>query len=133
MGRMGAGFESYNGGTVNAEDVCRLRVDPARATDGNSWFDDSGSSSTFGRPNTWVSCPDNATLTQSFAALVASGCEAPTTGGGPDLNGDGSVDGQDLGILLGSWGGSGSSDLNGDGSVDGQDLGILLGSWGTAG
>jgi hypothetical protein len=48
-----------------------------------------------------------------------------------DLNGDGSVDGVDLGILLGSWGGpAGPADLNGDGSVDGVDLGILLGNWG---
>ena len=47
-----------------------------------------------------------------------------------DLNGDGSVDGIDLGILLANWGGSGSGDLNGSGSVDGQDLGQLLGQWG---
>jgi hypothetical protein len=55
--------------------------------------------------------------------------EEPATTG--DLNGDGSVDGIDLGILLGSWGGpAGPADLNGDGSVDGVDLGILLGNWG---
>jgi len=132
MGSMGAGFPSYNGGTVNAEDVCRLRENPLRGTDGNAWFDDSGSSSTFGRPNTWTGCPVASTETQSFAALLASGCEAPSSGG-PDLNGDGTVDGQDLGILLGSWSGTGAADLNGDGTVDGQDLGILLGSWGTPG
>jgi hypothetical protein len=48
-----------------------------------------------------------------------------------DLNGDSAVDGQDLGVLLGSWAGPGAADLNGDGAVDGQDLGILLGAWGS--
>jgi hypothetical protein len=47
-----------------------------------------------------------------------------------DLSGDGTVDGVDLGILLGNWGGSGVADLSGDGTVDGVDLGILLGNWG---
>ncbi|HMN96293.1 MAG TPA: hypothetical protein PKC90_07415 [Phycisphaerales bacterium] len=46
-----------------------------------------------------------------------------------DLNDDGVVDGADLGILLGNWGGGGVGDLNGDGIVDGADLGILLSSW----
>lgn len=51
-----------------------------------------------------------------------------------DLNGDSSVDGQDLGVLLGAWGSSGvPADLNGDGPVDGQDLGVLLGAWGPCG
>jgi alpha-tubulin suppressor-like RCC1 family protein len=48
-----------------------------------------------------------------------------------DLNGDGSVNGSDLGILLGDWGSSSTtSDLDGDGTVGGSDLGILLGAWG---
>lgn len=47
-----------------------------------------------------------------------------------DLNGDGHVDGADLGLLLGNWNGSGVGDINGDGTVDGADLGLLLGSWG---
>jgi len=48
-----------------------------------------------------------------------------------DLNGDGVVDGADLGILLGSWGicDDCPADLNGDGVVDGADLGILLANW----
>ena len=46
-----------------------------------------------------------------------------------DLNGDGVVNGADLGIMLGAWGTPGA-DLNGDGTTDGADLGILLGSWG---
>ena len=57
-----------------------------------------------------------------------------------DLNGDGVVDGIDLGILLANWsippGSPGcrgavpcAADLNGDAVVDGIDLGILLASW----
>lgn len=50
-----------------------------------------------------------------------------------DLNGDRTVNGTDIGLLLGAWGpapcGNGA-DLSGDGSVNGADLGILLGSWG---
>lgn len=48
-----------------------------------------------------------------------------------DLNGNGEVDGADLGIILVNWGGSsGLADLNGDGTIDGADLGIILVSWG---
>ncbi len=47
-----------------------------------------------------------------------------------DLNGDGAVDGDDLGTLLGQWGGTGSADFDGSGLVDGNDLGTLLGDWG---
>lgn len=46
-----------------------------------------------------------------------------------DLDGNGVVDGADLGLLLGNWGGAGVGDLDGSGSVDGADLGILLGHW----
>lgn len=46
-----------------------------------------------------------------------------------DLNGDGTVDGADLGTLLGAWGGASFADLDGSGLVDGADLGILLGAW----
>ncbi|MFG0275025.1 MAG: FG-GAP-like repeat-containing protein [Phycisphaerales bacterium] len=47
-----------------------------------------------------------------------------------DLNGDGVVDGADLGLLLGAWGTPGpAADLNEDGTVDGADLGLLLGAW----
>lgn len=47
-----------------------------------------------------------------------------------DLDGDGVVDGADLGALLAAWASSDAdADLNGDGIVDGADLGILLGEW----
>jgi T5SS/PEP-CTERM-associated repeat protein len=54
-------------------------------------------------------------------------------GGSPligDLNGDGAVDGADLGLFLGDWGElGGPSDLDGDGVVGGSDLVLLLGNW----
>lgn len=46
-----------------------------------------------------------------------------------DANGDGTVDATDLGMLLASWGTSGTSDINGDGVIDGADLAILLANW----
>ena len=47
-----------------------------------------------------------------------------------DINGDGMVDGTDLGILLAHWGTEDRrSDLNNDGIVDSADLTILLAHW----
>ncbi|MBX3355119.1 MAG: choice-of-anchor B family protein [Phycisphaeraceae bacterium] len=59
-------------------------------------------------------------------AIVGYGCTPVVPG---DLNGDGVVNGADIALLLGNWGGSGTGDLNGDGTVDGSDLAILLGNW----
>jgi hypothetical protein len=47
-----------------------------------------------------------------------------------DLNSDGTVNGDDLGTLLGAWGAGGVADLDANGVVNGDDLGILLGEWG---
>lgn len=46
-----------------------------------------------------------------------------------DLDGDGRVDGADLGLLIAAWGGTASGDLNCDGVVDGADLGLLVAAW----
>ncbi|MCA9284001.1 MAG: hypothetical protein KDA22_02210 [Phycisphaerales bacterium] len=52
-----------------------------------------------------------------------------------DLDGDGVVDGADLGALLGAWGPcpadgtSCAADLDGDGAVGGADLGLMLAAW----
>ena len=47
-----------------------------------------------------------------------------------DLNGDGSVNGADLGLLIAAWGSNDpAADLNGDGIVNGGDLGPLLAFW----
>jgi hypothetical protein len=62
--------------------------------------------------------------------------EALTTAGAitGDVNGDGIVDYQDLGIMAGNWNMTSGADLsmgdlNGDGAVDYQDLGIMAGNW----
>ncbi len=48
-----------------------------------------------------------------------------------DLDGSGSVDGADLGMLLSAFGtAGGTADLDGNGSVDGGDLGVMLAAWG---
>lgn len=58
-------------------------------------------------------------------APIASACPA-------DFDQNGTVDGADLGMLLGEWGSLGASfaDLDHNQKVDGADLGILLGEWG---
>lgn len=49
----------------------------------------------------------------------------------PDLDGDGTVGGGDLGLMLATWGSSdAAADLNENGMVDGPDLGLLLAAWG---
>jgi hypothetical protein len=50
-----------------------------------------------------------------------------------DLDGDGTVGGADLAMLLAAWGTSGASDIDGDGDVDGADLALLLAAWNTCG
>ncbi len=80
----------------------------------------------------------------SDACEIAAGALDANDDGVPDsctCQGDivefGTVDGQDLGILLANWGSSlepeGASlvcDINGDLAIDGVDLGLLLASWG---
>ncbi|HMN96053.1 MAG TPA: multiheme c-type cytochrome [Phycisphaerales bacterium] len=72
----------------------------------------------------WVAQGRSAPVDMDSAMIVL----APTNPA--DLNGDGVVDGADLGLLLGAWGTPGPGDINGDGIVDGADLGLLLGAWG---
>lgn len=47
-----------------------------------------------------------------------------------DLNGDGQVNGADVGLMLAFWGEPGAGDLNGDGTTNGADVGLLLAAWG---
>jgi len=46
-----------------------------------------------------------------------------------DINDDGDIDGNDLGMLFSLWGMDGEADFNSDGIIDSQDLGILLTNW----
>jgi hypothetical protein len=76
--------------------------------------------------NLWQMFGKSAPVDMDTAAI------ALTPGRPADLNGDGAVNGDDLGILLGAWGPApgNPADLNGDGAVNGDDLGIMLGDWG---
>ena len=68
---------------------------------------------------------------ESWAGVYVAAMRA-NPGCAADLDGDGSVSGSDLGLLLAQWGCSGScsADLDDDGSVGGADLGWLLAQWG---
>ncbi len=73
---------------------------------------------------------EGASESEFRAAFAAAESWMSTPDCPSDLNGDGIVDGADLGELLGSWGAGARHDLTGDGVVDGADLGLLLGDWG---
>ena len=64
-------------------------------------------------------------LKNIFSAENEAGCPLNNS----DLNGDFAVDGTDLGILFGNWGGTGIGDINESGVVDAFDLAELLSSW----
>jgi len=76
-----------------------------------------------------ITAGEIATTTSSIAVKslgVPSACDA-------DLNVDGIVSADDVGVMLGNWGQGGwciSGDVNHDGMVDGNDLGGILGNWG---
>ncbi len=74
-----------------------------------------------------IRVPADAASVPEVDAVVAVRPEAPLA----DLDGDGSVAGSDLGLLLGEWGACAgcAADLDGDGAVTGSDLGLLLGAW----
>ena len=106
-----------NVGWINFGTTPTIGADGARLDLGAQRFRGYGWGENIG----WINLDDNTV----FVSL----------GGEPaDLNGDGVVDGADLGLLLGAWGpcppGGCPADLNGDGVVDGADLGLLLGAWG---
>ena len=46
-----------------------------------------------------------------------------------DFNGDGKVNGLDLGVLLSHWGEPGAWDMDADGTVNGADLALLIAAW----
>ena len=68
----------------------------------------------------WIDNRDNCVLE------FCDDCDIDCPG---DLDGDGSIDGVDLGMMLSEWGKAGG-DLTGDRTTDGEDLAILLASWG---
>ena len=113
----------YNGGTISNFTVLNSQVNPAL----------NGAT-----VNTVVSFGEDAngelymvkhggsTTGTIFKIVPASGeVLCPITG---DLNGDGKVDGADLGLVIAGWG-TPSGDLNCDRTTDGADLGILIANW----
>lgn len=52
------------------------------------------------------------------------------SGGCPDVDHNGFVDGTDLAVILSNWGGTGMGDLDCSGLVDGGDLARMLSGWG---
>jgi hypothetical protein len=77
--------------------------------------------------------PSGSGLAEASSSLKVFGIAGELEACRPDLNGDRTVNGMDLGILLAGWGtGSGDSraDVDGDGFVDGVDLAMLLAAWG---
>lgn len=75
-------------------------------------------------------CADVDVQLAGGATVGAIVCAAlPPAPGLADLDGSGSVDGADLAVLLGAWGGPGLTDFNCDGTTDAADLAIMLGAW----
>ena len=77
---------------------------------------------------------DGSLVEAAIDLLVVGGIEC-SDNEGPicvgDLNNDGNVGGDDVGLLLGLWGSTDPvADLDGDGVVGGGDVGLLLGSFG---
>lgn len=75
--------------------------------------------------NLWVQHGRSAPVAMDSATIQL------TAGNPADVNGDGSVNGLDLTIILSNWSGSGQGDINGDGVVNGIDLSAVLASWGS--
>ncbi len=77
---------------------------------------------------------DGSLVEAAIDLLVVGGVECVDNEGPQcigDLNDDGLVNGEDVGLLLGFWGTNDPvADLDEDGSVGGGDVGLLLGGWG---
>jgi hypothetical protein len=121
----------YRGGVGNTE-VCRLRENPGRLLSANAAYDDA-SSSTFGSPNTWTECPDDATtLVQDFLTLPDALCVGDIDNPCPSdcVGSDGEVNVNDLLAVIGNWGQPGDCDVNDDDIIDVTDLLSIIAAWG---
>ena len=83
--------------------------------------------------NLWLLNGDSPTNNQAQSVVVNAFDFEPLDNGEKcpaDLDGNGEVNGADLGLLLSGWGETGPGDVNGDGTVNGADLGLMLSGWG---
>jgi hypothetical protein len=122
------------GGTIAPVTALDPRAAGAAATSvtqapNNGFFTPVTYRGAFSPTENWM-CGWTAAHAYGYSVVPPNGCTVESNCPA-DLTGDGSVDGQDLGVLLGNWGGTGAGNLNGDSAVDGVDLGILLGNWGS--
>ena len=155
------GFTTIDG-TLNSAASTQFRIEFFASAPGSCDSSGHGEGATFlGATDVTTNASGNATFSESLPVSVDAGsvltatatktatgdtsefaaCIAVDATSNPvDLNGDGVVNGLDLGILLANWsipaGSPGcasalpcASDLNGDGGVDGIDLGTLLANW----
>jgi len=134
---IGGDFEAQASATAAAPSVgpCVISSTEAITADVQSWLDDP--STNFG----WFILGDESTVQSvrrfgsrehpdpSWRPRVVVTFKQPSIVG--DLNGDGTVNGADLAVLLGSWGPCDGcvADIDGDGVVGGADLALLLGHW----
>ncbi|MBL9148861.1 MAG: hypothetical protein JNM94_09235 [Phycisphaerae bacterium] len=95
----------------------------------------SSSQTTFDNGFTWGGISAvyvGTTPTNDYTIASGSGIDWTAAQGGndpADLDGNGTVDAADLGLLLGGWGTS-AGDIDGGGTTDATDLALLLGAWG---
>lgn len=118
------------GGGVFVHGAVSVEVTPGfQPTPGHEFVIASGTSMTFAPSS--LEIPPGAVLQVSPTDVRVVFLEVPSDSPAGDLNGDGVVNGADLGILLSNWGPCDAclSDLDGDGMVDGADLGQLLTAW----
>jgi hypothetical protein len=74
-----------------------------------------------------IGSPDGSMGTATLS-ILCDGNKEPCVG---DINGDGSINGADLGLLLTSFGTDNpDADLDNNGTVNGADLGLMLSGWG---
>ncbi|HMN97561.1 MAG TPA: GC-type dockerin domain-anchored protein [Phycisphaerales bacterium] len=104
-----------------------LQIAVGRAAPTDQWYLELSDGTILGTCNVFsgATCQCNPTIQ---LIEIANPCNADCVA---DVDGDGTVDARDLGLILAAWGtAEPCADLDGDGTVDGSDLGIVMAAWG---